>query len=163
MGLPQRWRLAAWALGLLAAALFTGLALTLAPLDPGVIQLQFAATPRAFAAIVHAWGSDGLARYRSHFGADFVLLAAYGAWGWVLVQRTAVFAAAGRTARAVGAALLPLAALADAAENTLHLWLTAAPRFGADGIYAAAAAAATLKWAAIAAFGAWCAVALARR
>lgn len=81
----------------------------------------------------------------------------------MLVQRTAVFAAAGLTARAVGAALLPLAALADAVENTLHLWLTAAPRFGADGIYAAAAAAATLKWAAIAAFGAWCAVALARR
>lgn len=152
----------AWALGLLSAALFGALALYLAPLQPGVLALQLAATPRAFGAIVHAWGADGVARFRAHLPWDCLLLAAYGAFGWVLARRTALFARCGRRTRALAAALLPAAALADAAENGLHGWLTAAPRFDAGAAYAAAAGAAAFKWAAIAAFLLLVAWALAR-
>ena len=42
-----------WITGLLALALFAGLAWQLAPLEPGVLALQLAVTPRAFGEIVH--------------------------------------------------------------------------------------------------------------
>lgn len=147
-------------LGLASAALFVGLAVWLAPLEPGIVQLQFATTPKAFAAIVHAWGADGLQRYRAHFGADFALLACYAAFGWRLARRTRAFAALPARARALAAWALPAAALADAAENALHLWLTAAPRLGTTWPYALAAACAALKWALLLGFvlllcGAW--------
>jgi hypothetical protein len=150
------------AFGITALALFAGLALWLAPLDPGILQLQFAATPRAFAAIVHAWGPDGLARYRAHFAADFALLGCYAAFGWRVAQRTALFAALPMRGRRVAAWALPAAALADAAENTLHLWLTAAPRFGPAWPYAVAAASAAAKWLLLIGFVALLAWALAR-
>lgn len=149
-------------LGLAALALFVGLAAWLAPLDPGVVQLQFAATPKAFGAIVHAWGAEGLARYRAHFPADFVLLACYAALGWRLVRRTRAFAPLAPRTGAFAAWALPAAALADAAENALHLWLTAAPRFDPAWPYALAAACATAKWALLLGFAALLAWASAR-
>jgi hypothetical protein len=133
-------------LGAAALALFAGLAVWLATLEPGILQLQLAATPKAFAAIVHAWGPEGLARYRAHFGADFVLLAAYAAFGWRLARRTPIFAPLSERACGFAAWALPIAALADAGENTLHLWLTAMPRFGPAWPYALAAGCATAKW-----------------
>lgn len=143
---------AVWLAGLLAAALFAALAIYLAPLHPGVVALQFAWTPRSFGAIVHQWSADDLLRYRRHLPLDMGLLAAYGSFGWLLATRSRVFAAAapglGRAARW----LLPLAALADAAENALHAWLTEAPRFGLHGVYALATGCSLLKWALIAAF-----------
>lgn len=134
-------------LGLAALALFIGITAWLAPLDPGIVQLQFAATPKAFGAIVHAWGTEGLERYRAHFPADFALLACYAAFGWRLARRTRAFAPLPARARTIAAWALPAAALADATENALHLWLTAAPRFGTAWPYALAAACAAIKWA----------------
>jgi hypothetical protein len=148
--------------GIAALLLFAGLALWLAPLDPGILQLQFAATPRAFAAIVHAWGPEGLARYRAHFAVDFALLGSYAVFGWRLARRTALFAGLPMRGRSVAAWALPVAALADAAENTLHLWLTAAPRFGPAWPYALAAACAAAKWLLLIGFAALLAWALAR-
>jgi hypothetical protein len=150
------------AFGIAALALFAGLALWLAPLDPGIVQLQFAATPRAFAAIVHAWGPEGLARYRAHFAADFALLGCYAAFGWRLARRTAVFAALPTRGRSVAAWALPAAALADTAENAWHLWLTAAPRFGLAWPYALAATVAAAKWLLLIGFAALLAWALAK-
>lgn len=161
-GQPHGPRLA-WALGLAAVTLFGAIALMLAPLEPGVLALQFAATPHAFGAVVHAWGEDGVARYRAHLPWDFALLVAYGAFGWVLAHRTALFAGWRARERRLAAALLPAAALADAVENLLHLWLTAAPRFDAAEVYALAAAAAGLKWCALLAFALCVAAVLARR
>ncbi len=149
-------------LGAAVLALFAGLAAWLAPLEPGIVPLQLAATPRAFGAIVHAWGPEGLARYRAHFAADFVLLAGYGLLGWRLVQLTALFAALAPRAHTAAAWMLPAAALADAAENLLHLWLTAAPRFGPAWPYGLAAASAAAKWLLLAGFAAALAWALAK-
>lgn len=151
------------ALGAAMLALWAGLAWYLAPLEPGILRLQFAATPRAFGAVVHAWGSEGLARYRAHFAADTLLLLVYATFGWLAVRRTPWFATLGPRVRAAAAWLLPTAALCDAAENALHLWLTEVPRFGLAPLYAASTALSAVKWVMIVAFLAVTAWALARR
>ena len=62
--------------GLVALALFAALAAWLAPLEPGALALQFAATPRAFGEVVHRWSAQDLQRYRAHLPLDAVLLLA---------------------------------------------------------------------------------------
>ena len=143
---PRAPMRAVWLSGSLAAVLCAGLAWLLAPLEPGVLALQFAFTPRAFAGIVHAWPPEHLALYRAHLPVDCLLLAAYGSFGWLLATRSAVFAPCRAGLRRLAAGVLPLAACFDAVENGLHGWLTAAPRFGLPALYMLAASAATLKW-----------------
>ena len=151
-----------WLTGTVALALFVALALYLAPLHPGVLALQFAATPSDFGAIVHAWPAEDLARFRAHLPIDMLLLVAYGSFGHLLATRTALF---GRLPAPLGRAarwLLPLAALFDAAENALHAWLTEVPRFGVPVAYRLAASCAIAKWSLLIAFGLMVAVALAQ-
>ena len=132
--------------GCLAAALFAGLAWYLSPLDPGVLALQFAFSPRAFGSVVHAWPAEHLARYRAHLPVDLLLIAAYAGFGYLLATRTRLFASRAAVLRRAAPWALPLAALFDVVENGLHWWLTAAPRFGMPAVYATAAAASTMKW-----------------
>ena len=136
-----------WLTGIASLLLCAGLAWYLAPLHPGIVALQLAFTPRSFATIVHAWPPEHLLRYRSHFPVDFLLLVCYGAFGWLLATRSALFAHGSRRARVTAAWALPLAAAFDAAENVLHLWLTEVPRFGVVLPYVTAATCAALKWA----------------
>ncbi len=150
-------------LGAAVFLLFAALAAWLAPLEPGVLQLQLAFTPRAFGTAIHLWSAEDLARYRAHFPWDFLLLAGYAAFGWLLVRRAPLFAGHTPAARAVAAWLLPAAALCDAIENAFHLWLTAAPRFGMAPIYALSALSAAVKWALLFAFAIAVLHALARR
>lgn len=130
-----------WAWGLAALLLAIGLAVVLQPLDPGVLKLQLAFTPRAFGEVVHAWPAEHLARYRAQLWVDFLLLGCYGRFGYLLATRWPVM----RSIRSV-AWWLPLAATFDAAENAWHLWLTEVPRFGVAWMYAAAGSCAALKW-----------------
>lgn len=143
-----------WFLGGAALALFAALTAFLAPLEPGALQLQFAFTPRAFGTVIHLWSPADLARYRAHLPWDFLLLALYAGFGWLFVRRAPLFARHTPAARLAAAALLPAAAVFDAAENTLHLWLTAAPRFGAEPVYLLSGLAATMKWALLLCFAA---------
>ena len=143
---------AVWLTGLAAAALLAVLAAYLSPLHPGAIALQFAWTPRGFGTIVHQWSADDLLRYRRHLALDMLLLAAYGSFGWLLATRSRLFDAAGPALRRAARWLLPLAALADAAENALHAWLTEVPRFGLHAVYALSTGCSLLKWMLIAAF-----------
>lgn len=156
-------RAALIALGLSTLALGIALALYLRPLQPGVLALQFAATPRAFAEVVHAWGPDGLARYRAQLPFDFLLLGAYAAFGVCVARRTALFAALPAPLRTLAGAALPLAAAFDAVENLLHAWLTEAPRFGIGWVYALSAAMSGAKWLALVLFAALCCAALLRQ
>jgi hypothetical protein len=149
--------------GLAALALLLGLGWMLRDLQPGVVSLQLAFTARKFGEIVHGWGAEGLATYRLHLYLDYLLMACYAAFGWLLVQRTQIFVAWSAPARAMAAALLPLAAAFDGFENALHLWLTEVPRFGNAWVYAMAAAAAAAKWLLLVAFALAVALALARR
>ncbi len=156
---------AVWFSGLAALLLLVGLAIFLAPLQPDVLALQMAFSPRAFGAVVHAWGDGGLARFRQHLPWDFALLGAYGCFGYLLTTRSALFQPLSSTAPSMNhwaRWLMPAAALCDALENGLQAWLTAAPRFGVPGLYALAASAASAKWLLIVGFGAAAALALIR-
>jgi hypothetical protein len=143
-----------WFFGLLALVLFVGLTVHLAPLQPGIVSLQLAFTPQAFGAIVHAWPPEHLARYRAHLPVDGLLLVSYAAFGQQFARHAPLFARASLRLRRAAAWCLPLAAVFDAAENGLHAWLTAAPRFDAAGAYLASALCASLKWALMLAFAA---------
>lgn len=135
-----------WLSGLLTVALFAGLTWYLAPLHPGALALQLAWSPRAFGEIIHVWSEADLARYRNHLPVDFVLLAAYGTFGYLVGARTTLFRGAGARYRRVATWVLPMAALSDALENALHWWLTETPRFGVPLVYALSAGCAWLKW-----------------
>ena len=155
--------IAVWACGLAALALFAGLAWYLAPLQPNILVLQFAFTPLSFARVVHSWPDEHLQRYLAHLRIDYLLLASYAAFGYLLAKRGALFAAQPTLVRRAARWLLPLAALFDAVENALHGWLAAAPRFGVGWMYAVSATSSTLKWLLLLAFAALVARALAGR
>jgi hypothetical protein len=135
-----------WLCGACALALCAGIALYLAPLQPGVLALQLAYSPRAFAEVIHAWSADDLLRYRAHLPYDCLLLVCYGGFGLLLGSRTALFAMQPAALRIVALWLLPLAAAFDATGNAFHWWLTEVPRFGIAWAYAVAAACAAGKW-----------------
>ena len=143
---------AVWFSAFVSMLLFVGIAWYLAPLNPSILTLQLAATPKSFGAVVHTWPAEHLARYRNHLPVDCLLLLAYGTLGYQLATRTSVFAALGRSARQAATWALPLAGLFDAVENALHWWLTEVPRFGVPDAYAVAAFAASAKWLLIFAF-----------
>ena len=142
-----------WVSGVLAAALFVGVFIYLWPLRPGVIALQFAWHPQTFGGIIHLWSEADLARYRGHLPVDMVTLLAYGAFGWLLATRTAVFAVLAPWTQACARLCLPLAAAFDAAENGFHWWLTAVPRFDTPATYLASTTCSALKWSLLIGFG----------
>lgn len=133
-----------WFFGLASLCLLLGLAAYLAPLQPPLLALQFTFNPAAFEAVTTQWGPQGVALFRSHLYPDFALMACYALYGVFTVQRTRLF-----HMRFVPPifwlALMPLAALADVAENSLHLAITAAQAQPAPWWYLAAGVSATLK------------------
>lgn len=135
-----------WITGIAALGLFAGIALYLAPLRPGVMALQLAFTAKPFGEIIHSWSAGQLHRFRAHLPADCALLLSYGAFGYLLASRTQVFQSLPPALRHWATWALPLAAVFDATENALHLWLTEVPRFGVHLPYLLAASCATLKW-----------------
>lgn len=141
-----------WLSGVSALALFAGIAVYLAPLQPNVLALQLAFSPRVFAEVIHAWSADDLLRYRAHLPYDFLLLACYGAFGYLLIARTRLFAAQ-PILRSCAMWLLPLAAACDATENAFHWWLTEVPRFGVAWAYGVSATFAAGKWLLLLAYG----------
>lgn len=151
-----------WLTGLSALGLIAGLGWYLAPLEPSIVVLQFAFTPRAFGEVIHAWTPEHLFRFRAHLAADSALLLSYGAFGYLLSTRTQVLASLPRAIGRWARWALPLAAVFDAAENALHLWLTEVPRFGVPLPYLVAASCASLKWLLLLAYALTIAVALAR-
>lgn len=151
-----------WMAGVVALGLLCGLGVYLAPLKPNILALQFAFTPRAFGEVVHQWTGEPLHRYRVHLLVDYALLASYGLFGYLLTTHTRMFEAFQGRHRRWLAWTLPLAAVFDAVENSLHLWLTEVPRFGVPLPYLLAALAASAKWLLLFSFGLAVAVALLR-
>lgn len=148
--------------GLASAALLAYLTWFLSALEPGVLALQFAFSPRAFAEVVHQWSAEDLARYRAHLPIDGLLLLSYALFGILVATRTRLFSGGGPAAMRRAAAVLPAAALCDALENLMHWWLTGAPRFGVPWAYALAAGLSSLKWLGLLGF-AWLSVRALRR
>jgi len=98
-----------WLSGTIALTLLGGLAWYLAPLNPGVLALQLAFTPRAFGNIIHLWSAQDLARYRAHLPVDFGLILAYSVFGYSLARRTRVFSGLTRFWSAFARWCLPVA------------------------------------------------------
>lgn len=138
-------------IGLAALLLFAAIAAYLTPLRPGIVELQLTLNHDDFQRVVDMWGAGGVALFRSHFAADFVLLLLYGSYGWLFVSRTPLFAQRGAVARKAMQLQLPLAAVFDAGENVLHLSLTASTT-AAPVLYPLAGVCATLKFVLITAF-----------
>lgn len=133
-------------IGIIAQTLFLGLALYLAPLEPSVVALQLTFDKISFLDVLHQWTPAGVARFRAHFVADFALLIAYGMFGYLLGQHLrATRRLAGTPSRMLVWAL-PLAACADAAENVLHLLLSAEGAVAVPAMYALAGTSASAKW-----------------
>ena len=142
---------AVWFFGLLALALLLGLGAYLAPLQPPLVALQFTFSRAAFEAITTAWGPAHVALFRSHLGPDFGLMAAYALYGVCTVRYTRLFRMR-LVPPIVWYALMPLAALADVAENTLHLALTAPGAQVPDAWFVWAGLAASFKFGCMALF-----------
>ena len=138
--------------------LLLSLGVYLAPLQPGVVALQLTWTPESFAAVLQAWGPEGIPRFRRHLPVDGLLLLSYGAMGYLAVARTRFFEPLStRFATRHVAWLLPLAAVCDAAENLLHWYLTSeavlSHTVGVSAAwYAVAGCCAAGKWLGISAF-----------
>ena len=141
-----------WASGLLSLALLIGLGVYLLPLQPSLVTLQFTFTPQAFDAVLLAWQTTGVALFRNHLWVDYGLLAAYGVFGYVLSTRTGIFSNSSALSRRVAPWLMPLAAVSDFMENSLHLFLTASAAPATPLLYALAGSSATLKFLAMFAF-----------
>ena len=141
------------ATGIAALLLFMGLAVYLSPLQPNIVALQFAFNAEAFRTILGQWGPEGVALFRPHLPVDVVLLVAYGTFGYLLTTRTRVFAEYTSLWRLRVAVLMPVAAVADAAEDLLHWYLTGGHLGGAGLLVPIASAYSALKFAGIAFFG----------
>ena len=112
--------------GELTAALFIVIGVYLSPLEPNILHLQFAFSEQAFNDVLSKWQSVGVARYRTHIPADFLLLTVYGMFGYRYGREHATEPVRASRSSAILILALPLAAVADAVENTLHLVLTVA-------------------------------------
>lgn len=129
------------------------LARILGPLEPNIFALQLAFTPEQFWAVVRAWGSEGVARFQSHFAYDFVHPLVYGALGYLLVHRAGLFIGRAPWSVHLWASALPLAGLCDLLENALHLYLLVrGPEYTAQWVLIASLAA-LIKWSLAVAFG----------
>lgn len=152
-------------LGLFSLALFAGLGLYLAPLQPNIVALQLSFNALAFQEVLQDWGPGGVALFRSHLPFDGVLLLAYGAFGYLAVARTRWFAALyqGRQAPLALLLLMPLTALADCLENTFHWFLTGTTVPQLEWLYWMSGAFASLKFAGISCIAVLAVVARIRR
>jgi hypothetical protein len=139
-------------LGIASLVLFLAIAICLRPLKPGVVELQFTFSEPAFAAVIEKWQSSGVALFRSHLPADFALQVLYASFGLLLSGRWPKARLLGGSLHRVLRWSLPLAALADAAENVLHLQLTSDESGVSLFFYPLAGVAASVKWLGILAF-----------
>lgn len=142
---------AVWLWGLASLALLLGLAGYLMPLHPTLVELQLTFSAAAFEAVTAQWGPQGVALFRSHLYPDFVLMVCYALFGVYMVLQTRLFHMRG-VPPIIWLVCMPMAALADVCENSLHLALTAEQAQPAAWWYVAAGTSAALKFGLMALF-----------
>lgn len=141
-----------WISGTISALLFLAMALHSSPLSPGIPCLQLTFDATAFKSILEQWGTSGVERFRSHFLIDFPFLVSYGLFGRQFGKRSGLFPTTSLQLRAAATWLLPAAALGDAGENLLHLYLTADQASPPAVLYPLAGSIAGCKWLLIGSF-----------
>lgn len=122
------------------------------PLDPSVPVIQFTFTESAFKNVLNSWRPTDIARFKGHFAIDFPFLLCYGVLGYLISKRTRLFRHFRDRTISLFAALLPIAAAADAIENALHLYFVFGTGTVLHALYLAAGIAASAKWMLIVAF-----------
>lgn len=141
-----------WLSGIAAAALFFSIAAYVHDLDPGVIALQLTFDKDSYRSTLNAWPAGGMHVFRTHFALDFPFLTSYGLFGYLLAQRTGLFARAPVPIQSILPWVLPMAALLDAVENLMHLAIVADFAAAPAALVFSAGIVATLKWLLIAGF-----------
>ncbi|MBU1722956.1 MAG: hypothetical protein KJ892_03765 [Gammaproteobacteria bacterium] len=131
----------------------THLFVMLATLEPNILALQFAFTPDAFNWVLLQWGDAGMQTFRDHLPFDFVHVCLYAVCGYWWASRLPLFAGLQAWLARFALWALPAAAVLDAAENVLELYLIGQPAGCRDAMLVAlAASCASLKWLLIGAF-----------
>ena len=139
-------------LALLTLLLFAAMAALTSPLQPSVPELQLTFTAAGFQEVIKHWSSDDLVRFRNHFLIDYPFLICYGWLGYLVATRSAVFAGLSAKAQRNLAWVLPVAALADALENLLHLVFISRTEAFPAFLYFLAGLTASGKWLLIVSF-----------
>jgi len=132
---------------LVSALLFTAMAIYTHPLTPCIPAIQLTFSESAFQAILDDWQSAGTYdRFKTHFALDFPFLVSYGVLGFLVSTRTRLFQNFSRPVKSLLSYTLPVAAVADAIENLMHLYFLsgAAPFISAQ--YLVAGVVASTKW-----------------
>jgi len=133
-------------LGIVSALLFSAMALYTFPLTPSIPAIQLTFSESAFRTILTEWTPLQVEIFKRHFLIDYPFLISYGVLGYLISTKTNLFSAYHQPARALLTAMLPVASIADAIENSMHLvFLYGAGPFGQEQYFAAGAAALT-KW-----------------
>jgi hypothetical protein len=139
-------------LGIMSALLFSAMAVYTSSLEPGIPSIQLTFTEFAFNSILNQWTASQIEIFKRHFLIDYPFLVCYGSLGYLMANRTALFAGFSRTAVNRLAICLPVAATADGVENSLHLIVIFGAAPSSQALYFAAGAAASAKWLLILAF-----------
>ena len=131
---------------ILAIALLIGLNIYLSPLEPNIFHLQFSFSEQSFKTVLSKWHLDGVDRYQSHLPTDFLFLAVYGLCGWRFGRERTRELAKQPELRTTLTWALPLAAVADAAENSIHIILTDPSASVGPAVYLLSGATSSFKW-----------------
>ncbi|MFZ4288521.1 hypothetical protein [Variovorax sp. HJSM1_2] len=152
-----------WLLICVVLVLSAGMSWYLRGLKPSILALQFCFTRRGFLAILVAWQTEGVARFKKHFVADYPYLVCYGLLGYALATQVSWLqqAPVGEALLGVLPWLLPLAAVFDLLENSLHRHLVRGQNamHAPEALFLLAGSVATLKWLLVAGFLMLCLVA----
>jgi hypothetical protein len=133
-------------LGSLAIAMLVGIGIYLAPLKPNILCLQFAISESQFHAVLSKWKPAGVALYENHFPADFLFIAFYATFGYCYArERTSALRSRPLLLPMIKWAL-PLAAVADVAEDLLHILLLSSVLENFPMVYLMSGISASLKW-----------------
>jgi hypothetical protein len=133
-------------LGLAFVISQANLAWLVAPLRPNILALQLAFTATEFWSIIKAWGTPGVALFRSHFAYDLVHPFVYGAFGYFLVANTALFSGLSARARCALQYALPVAAAFDLTENAIHFYLLSQGVGAGEYLVPFSATCSSIKW-----------------
>lgn len=139
-------------LSVLAALLFTAMAVFTSSIKPSIPELQLTFSESGFSEIAQIWSDADLEKFKQHFLIDFPFLLCYGALGYQIATRSRVFSGMATASRKFLALALPMAAMADAVENLFHLAFISGITSPPEYAYFLSGLAASIKWLLIATF-----------
>tara|TARA_R110001583_G_scaffold100991_1_gene247303 strand:+ start:2517 stop:3032 length:516 start_codon:yes stop_codon:yes gene_type:complete len=133
-------------LAIIATLLFAAMAIYTSPLEPSIPEIQLTFTASAFNAILAEWKPAGVHLFKVHFLIDYPFLVSYGALGYLISIKTRLFTGVAPLVRTLHAISLPVAAVADATENALHLFFLFKAGPVAQSLYFVAGTVVSIKW-----------------